>query len=116
MVSRESAVSWILGLAIAGVAVLILLWRRARPRLRIDERGILDPRLRLGLIRWDEINGAYHPSARDGDAVQLELRVTERIRRRLAGAAPGPTLDVRLDLSRSDISPTQLVQKIVASR
>lgn len=115
--------TWTQAVLLAFIAGLALVsWRLARPRLGllVTDRGILDRRLRLGWIHWDEIEGAYEPSARDRDSLRLRLRVSERLGRKLRRrarrvAAPGAELmDVRLDLSGSDIGPLELLQEILS--
>ena len=64
------------------VAVLALLWRLVDPppRLEIGERGILQ-RGGWGWIPWEEIEGAYPPTAREAETVRLRLTVTGRLAR-----------------------------------
>jgi hypothetical protein len=96
-------------------------WIRACRRVEIGERGILDPRLGLGWIPWDEIEGAYPESCGRADRVRLRLRVTERLARLLSRRSRcarrlGPLQDhveVELDLSRSDPSAIDVVLSIV---
>ena len=95
------------------------LWWLAYPLtpVQIDARGILDRRLGLGRIRWDEIEGAWQPRDGGGRRVQLRLRVTDRLSRLLARRSPAPpptTLEVPLDLSGTEISGIELLQEIVA--
>ena len=104
----------------AVVGLLLIGWLIQRPslRLHITERGILDRRLRLGWIHWDEIEGAYEPSLQDRDSLRLRLRATRRLRRKLrrraTEVAPGSkSVDVSLDLSGSDITPVELLQQIL---
>jgi hypothetical protein len=98
-------------------------WRATRRPLSVlvSERGILDRRLPLGWIRWDEIEGAWGPTATDRDGLRLRLRASERLRRRLRGSRePGTepeqrrAIDVRLDLAGSSISPVELLQEILS--
>lgn len=106
------------------LALLIWTWRTVHqsPRLEIGERGILDRTLGLGWIRWEEIEGAYQRRSLDQDSVFIRLRLSRRIRRRLAGlkkkksAASEPTdsLDVRLDLTGTEVTPVDIVQEIMA--
>jgi len=107
---------------IAVGAGAIALWRAARRPLRllVNERGILDRRLRVGWIHWDEIEGAYGPTAHDRDGLRLRVRASERLRRRLgrrrprsAGSIADSAVDLRLDLSGSSISPVELLQEIL---
>jgi hypothetical protein len=113
--------SWMQAGSIAAVAGLLLIgWLIHRPslRLHITERGILDRRLRLGWIHWDEIEGAYEPTLKDRDSLRLRLRATGRLRRKLGRlateVAPGSrSVDVSLDLSGSGITPVELLQRIL---
>jgi len=104
--------------AVAGLLLIGWLIHRPPLRLHVTERGILDRRLRLGWIHWDEIEGAYEPSLRDRDSLRLRLRATRRLRRKLrrraTEVAPGSkSVDVRVDLSGSDITPVELLQHIL---
>jgi hypothetical protein len=111
----------LLGLGLAGLILLAAItWRlfRQTPRLEIGERGIRDPSVSPGWIRWDEIEGVYQRRSQEGDAVFLRLRATERLLRRLrrrAGApAPGDAFDLRLDLTDTGFSAVEVVQEIMA--
>jgi hypothetical protein len=110
-------------LALFAVAAVLFAWRLFHPRrgVEINERGIRVRDLRLGWIRWDEIEGAYHP-ARDDDRLRLRLRMSDRLARRVSqrdrtapSALPG-SIDVQLDLSGADITPFELLQMIMANR
>ena len=89
-------------------------------RLEIGERGILDRTLGLGWIRWDEIEGAYQRRSLDQDSVFIRLRPSRRIRRKLDGLkgtparVPSESLDIRLDLTGTDVTPVDIVQEIIA--
>ena len=50
---------------------------------QVAERGIVAGDAGPGLIRWEEIEGAYPPTPDDGESVQLRLKVTERLSRAL---------------------------------
>jgi len=54
----------------------VLLWELLdrRPRLVIDEQGILDRTIGVGLIRWEDIEGAHVKSLSGNDFICLELR------------------------------------------
>ena len=94
-------------------------WIAPAPRLIVDERGILDRQLRIGWIRWDEIEGAYPP--RDGEnAIRLRLRPTLRLRQRLArrlsglsGAAAGGSLELRILLTDTEWSAVEILQRML---
>jgi len=105
------------------LSLLIWTWRSVHhaSRLEIGERGILDRSTGLGWIRWDEIEGAYQRRSLDQQSVFIRLRLSRRIRRRLQGSecdraaqTPGASLDVRLDLAGTDVTPVDIVQEIMA--
>jgi hypothetical protein len=90
------------------------------PRLVIAERGILQPGVGWGWIPWEEIEGAYPPTVDEADVVRLRLRVTERLarvlraRRRLADNAPlEDSVELRLDLSGTDLNALEVLQEIL---
>ena len=111
--------AWVDGTLLALAATLLaLMWHWLMPtdRLTIGERGILDRALRLGWIRWDEIDGAYQPSAIDRQGLHLKLKPSRRLARRLRrrdGSFAGGPVDVRLDLAGTGISPAELLQQIL---
>jgi hypothetical protein len=105
------------------VGIVLLSWHLLDPALRIavSEKGIRDRTLGLGWIRWDEIEGAYQPTAHDRDGLRLRLRLTRRLARRLHRRSPdldgevvGNSLDVRIDLTGADLSPAEVLQEILA--
>lgn len=105
------------------LALMTWTWRTVHqaPRLEIGERGILDRTLGLGWIRWEEIEGAYQRRSIDQDSVFIRLHLSRRIRRRLdalkrkpAASSPSDSLDVRLDLTGTDVTPVDIVQEIMA--
>ena len=104
------------------VAVLALLWRLVDPppRLEIGERGILQ-RGGWGWIPWEEIEGAYPPTASDDETVRLRLTVTERLARILRKKRRLPreslvegSMEVRLDLAGSDLNAIDVLQEILS--
>lgn len=58
----------------AGAALFIRQLFDARPRLTINEQGIDDRTLGVGLIPWSEITNAYVKSIKGNDFVCLILR------------------------------------------
>ena len=105
------------------LGVLALLWRLVNPppRLEIGERGILQRGLGWGWIPWEEIEGAYPPTASEVEKVRLRLTVTERLarilrkRRRLPGETPlEDSVEVRLDLAGSDLNAIDVLQEILS--
>ena len=111
-------------LALVAIGLLAVGWRLLLPsrQLVVDDRGILDRRLRLGWIRWDEIEGAYQPSAQDNQRLRLRLRRSERLERRLlrqrrpavASGLDPDSLDVQVNLAGTGMAPAELLQIIVA--
>jgi len=84
----------------AGVLGLLgLLWwlTHPSPRLVVGKRGILLRGRGWGWIPWDEVEGAYPPSADRADTVRLRL-------------------EVNLDLTETDLTPAELLQKIQTHR
>lgn len=105
------------------VGIVLFSWRWLDPTLRIavGEKGIRDRALGLGWIRWDEIEGAYQPTAHDRDGLRLKLRLSRRLARRLRRRAPdldggisGDSLEVRIDLAGVGLSPAEVLQEILA--
>ena len=97
-------------------AFAIWLWRllNPAPALEIDERGIVDRRTGLGRIRWDDIEGAYRPIGGDRNTLLLQLRDSDRLRRRIRMPTESGHVEVRLDLSDAPLSPVEVLQRIVA--
>ncbi len=58
----------------AGIPLFIRQFVDARPRLVIDDRGIFDRTLGLGVIPWGDISGAYIKSIEGNHFICLELR------------------------------------------
>jgi len=50
----------------------------ARPRIILDDKGLFDRTLGVGLIPWSEITGAYAKSMRGNDFISLELKDDEK--------------------------------------
>ena len=101
------------------VAMMFAGWWMFHPgsRIRVGDKGIFDPSLGLGWIRWGEIEGAYPPTPQDTESLHLKLRVTERLRRRLQRISSAPaseTIDVRLELRGTDLGALELLQQILA--
>jgi hypothetical protein len=113
---------WTLIVVLAGV--LFAGWRLlgSSPRLSVSRRGIMLRESGLGWILWEEIEGAYPPSAGDADSLFLKLRLSERLSRRLRRRNPeltprpraGESFELRLDLSGAEMSPMELLREVVA--
>lgn len=111
---------WSVPLIVAGIALGVLVWRAAHPRheVIVGDRGILQRDLGLGWIPWDEIEGAYPPTAAESDTLRLRLRLTRRLarvlrKRRIAHDRDRESsVEVRLDLAESDLSAVELLYEI----
>ena len=114
-----------LWLMLGGIAVgfAYLLWRLLSPQspFVISDRGVLDRSQRLGWIPWDEIEGAFPPTAHERDTLCVKVRVSERLARRLRrsrGLRKGEPLpesvEILLDLSGSDTSAVEILQEVIA--
>lgn len=105
------------GCALVGARQLI----DSRPRLVIDDDGILDRTLGVGRIPWSDIRGAYLRSLHGNDFVCLDLvdaerylRRTTAIKRALAGAnaALGFT-PISLNLSGAAVDAGDVLELIL---
>jgi len=92
--SRGTMAGWS-GIIFFGGCALVAVWQLidSRPRLIIDEVGIFDRTLGVGVIPWAEIQGAYLRSVSGNDFICLHLRDSDRylqrtnaVKRALAGA------------------------------
>jgi hypothetical protein len=106
-----------------GFCSLSFIWQIAdpRPRLIIDEQGVLDRTLGVGRIAWSDIKAAYLRSIHGNDFICLELRNAKKykqklsqVRRSLAGANRdlGFT-DFHLNLSGVDASTDEVIELIM---
>ena len=55
-----------------------------RPRITIDEKGILDRTLRMGVIEWNDIDGAYLKRMPGATFICLQLRDAKKYTSRLS--------------------------------
>ena len=69
-----------------GSGIPIFVWQilDSRPRLVIDEHGVVDRTLGVGRIAWRDIEGAWVASINGNDFICLELRNGDEYRRRLS--------------------------------
>ncbi|MEW6734112.1 MAG: STM3941 family protein, partial [Acidobacteriota bacterium] len=95
----------------------------SRPRIIIDDQGILDRTLGVGLIPWNEIDAAYLNSINGNYFISLELRNPEiflarlsNVQRKLASAnrALGFS-DINVNLSGVD-KRSEEIFKVVTQR
>jgi hypothetical protein len=85
--AKDSSAVWFgwMGVAVFGVffASALRFTLDRRPRLILDENGLFDRRLGLGIIRWEDIEGAFLGSYARVDFIGLSLRNEDEYRRRL---------------------------------
>jgi hypothetical protein len=94
MVSDGKLFGW-LAILFFGAGIPIFIWQiaDARPRLIINDLGILDRTLGVGRIDWSDIEAAYVRSISGNDFICLELKNVEkyagklsRVKRAMASA------------------------------
>ena len=91
-----------------------------RPRITIDEKGILDRTLRMGVVEWNDIDGAYLKRMPGATFICLQLRDAKKYTSRLSprvqrvvalneklGATP-----VSLNLTGVDAKPQDILDLI----
>lgn len=81
---RAVTVGWI-ALVVGGAGALFGAWQfyDARPRLIIDDRGILDRTFGIGLIPWSDIADVHLKSIQGRPQLCLDLRETKKYTSRL---------------------------------
>ena len=79
MVIEGNWFGWV-GITFFGAGALVFVWQIVdeRPRLVIDERGVLDRTLGVGWIDWLDIEAARVMSIAGNDFIALELRNPEK--------------------------------------
>lgn len=85
MIVRGKSFGWV-AVLFFGSGIPIFIWQiiDSRPRLVIDERGVIDRTLGVGRINWDDIDAAYVLSISGNDFICLELKNPERYLQRLS--------------------------------
>jgi len=120
--SSGTMAGW-LNIIFFGGCALVAVWQiiDTRPRLIIDDEGILDRTLGVGCIPWSEIQGASLRSIHGNDFICLELQDHEKylqrttaVKRALAGAnsALGFT-PISLNLSGIAVDATDILELII---
>jgi hypothetical protein len=117
-----------IGFVVAGIWMVIpvFVWQIAdsRPRLVIDEHGVLDRTLGVGRIPWGDIQATYVRSINGNDFICLELRNREQYWQKLskvkrAMAAANRSLgftDFNLNLSGVDVNTDELFELVMKYR
>ena len=122
MVIHGKPFGW-LAILFFGSGIPIFIWQisDSRPRLIIDERGVLDRTLGVGLIAWTDIEAAYVRSIGSNDFICLELKNAEeyaqklsKVKRAMASANRhlGFT-DFNLNLSGVDASTDEVFELLM---
>ena len=85
MVFAGKPFGW-LAIVFFGSGIPISIWQMAdsRPRLIIDEHGVLDRTLGVGRIAWGDIEAAYVRSISGNDFICLELKNPEKYSQKLS--------------------------------
>jgi hypothetical protein len=120
--ASDAWIGWI-NIVFFGACIPIFAWQLvdSRPRLVIDDQGILDRTLGVGVIPWSEITGAYLRSIHGNNFICLEVRNPERwlehlspVKRAMASAnkALGFT-PLNLNLSAVATDPSQILELIL---
>lgn len=122
MVIAGNSFGW-LAILFFGSGIPVSIWQIAdtRPRLVIDEHGVLDRTLGVGRIAWSDIEAAYVRSISGNDFICLELKNAEEYARKLskvkrAMAAANRNLgftDFNLNLSGVDASTAEVFELVI---
>ncbi len=106
-----------------GTGIMVSVWQiaDARPRLIIDERGVLDRTLGVGRIDWSDIEAAYVRSISGNDFICLELKNPEKysqklskVKRAMAAANRGLGFtDFNLNLSGVDVKTDEVFELLM---
>lgn len=106
-----------------GSGIPIFIWQiaDARPRLIIDEQGVLDRTLGVGRIAWSDIEAAYVRSINGNDFICLELKNSEKygqklskVKRAMASANRGLGFtDFNLNLSGVDARTDEIFELLM---
>lgn len=121
MVNDGAMLGW-LCILFFGFCSLTFIWQIAdpRPRLIIDEQGVLDRKLGVGRIAWSDIRATYLKSIHGSDFICLKLRNANKykqklsqVRHSLAGANRGLGFtDFYLNLSGVDVGTDEVIKLI----
>lgn len=122
MVVSGKPFGW-LAILFFGCGIAVSVWQIAdsRPRLIIDEDGVLDRTLGIGRIAWSDIEAAYVRSISGNDFICLELKNPEEYAQKLskvkrAMAAANRDLgftDFNLNLSGVDASTDEVFELVM---
>jgi hypothetical protein len=85
MVSRGKPFGWV-AIAFFGSGALVFVWQIVdrRPRLTIDQNGVIDRTLGVGRIVWSDIESAYLTSINGNGFICLELGNPEKYSKKMS--------------------------------
>lgn len=68
-----------------GAGIPLSIWQivDSRPRLKIDDTGIMDRTLGVGIISWQDIEGAYIKSIQNNNFICLNLNNNDKYLRKI---------------------------------
>lgn len=122
LVAHGRASGWV-PILFFGSGLVVAIWQvvDSRPRLIIDEHGVLDRTLGVGLIAWSDIEAAYVRSISGNDFICLELRNPEKygqklskVKRAMAAANRGLGFtDFNLNLSGVDARTDEVFELLM---
>ena len=122
MVAQGKAFGWV-AILFFGCGVPIYIWQivDSRPRLIIDDDGVLDRTMGVGRIAWGDIETAYVRSIDGNDFICFELKDPEKylqksskVKRAMAGANRGLGFtDFNLNLVGVDAKTEEVFELII---
>lgn len=105
-----------------GSGIPLFIWQLAdsRPRMVLDDYGVLDRTLGVGQIAWSDIEAAYVRSISGNDFICLELRNPEKYARKLSKVKKAMTAanrnlgftDFNLNLSGIDARTDEVFEMV----
>lgn len=123
----QSTAGWfgIVGVLFFGIAPVVGIWQGTRrgPRLTLDEEGVRDRTLKVGVIAWSDIAGVepYKIAGQSFVGLHLSdpskyLERTSGIWRMLAWVNSGSGFPLSLNLVGLDADPSRVLDLIIAER
>lgn len=119
---KEPLIGWV-SVLFFGAGSSVFIWQLvdARPRLVINDQGVMDRTLGVGVIPWKEIKDAYQQSINGYDFICLELHNPEpylqklsAVRRAMASANRGIGFtDFSLNLSLAAVNPDEVFELVL---
>lgn len=106
-----------------GAGIPLFIWQilDKRPRLKIDDSGIIDRTIGVGKIAWEDIEGAFIKSVGSNDFICLNLKDNEKYINRLTAVRKAMTkaneklgfTPVLLNLSGAGVNSHELLELII---